>query len=235
MANYELVTLEARTVTGIGTRTANDAPDMGEKIGGVWRDYFRPGGACEQLGQTHDAPCYGLYYQYTADGGSYNMLAAAELHGAPVPEGFESVTIPAGRYAKFSFRGDVREDTGKFWEAVWQTPLPRAMAVDFEEYPPCADMTDAPINIYIGLADICQSCGMPMTQPEQYGTAADGAPCTDYCVYCYEKGAFKADCTMEQMIDFCLDIGAGEGLYEDREKARSQMLEYYPTLARWRK
>lgn len=68
MANYEIVTLEERTVTGIGTRTSNDVPDMAAKIGGVWRDYFMPGGAHERMGQTHDAPCYGLYYHYTADG-----------------------------------------------------------------------------------------------------------------------------------------------------------------------
>lgn len=231
---YEVVTLDARRVAGIGTITANNAPDMPEKIGGVWRDFYAAGGAHAQLGSRFDVPCYGLYYDYSGDGMRYQMLAAAPTDGA-IPAGMTAVVIPAGQYAKFTFRGDVREDTGKFWGLVWQTQLPRAMAVDFEEYSPCADMSDAEINIYIGLADICQSCGMPMRQPADYGTEADGSPSKVYCNYCYQKGAFTADCTMEQMIDYCLNMAEGTSMYDDREKARQQMMGYFQTLARWRK
>lgn len=31
---------------------------------------------------------------------------------------------------------------------------------------------------------ICQSCGMPLTSPEQFGKNADGTANGDYCVYC---------------------------------------------------
>ena len=49
----------------------------------------------------------------------------------------------------------------------------------------------------------CQSCGMPLTKTEDFGTEKDGKLSEDYCVYCYKDGAFTADCTMEEMIDFC--------------------------------
>ncbi|WP_462384688.1 zinc ribbon domain-containing protein [Intestinibacillus massiliensis] len=232
--NYEVVTLDERTVVGIGTRTGNDAPDMMQKIGKVWQD-FMGGGAVERIpGRTGDR-CYGLYYNYTWDDNSYDMLAAWGADGdAPLPEGFQRVTIPGGQYAKFSFRGDVTQDTGRFWGEVWQIELPRAYRIDFEEYI-CedGDEANAQINIYIGLADICQSCGMPMTKPEEYGTEADGSRSAEYCVYCMEKGAFTADCTMEQMIETCLDVAPK--IYTDREKSREMMLSYFPTLKRWRK
>ena len=34
---------------------------------------------------------------------------------------------------------------------------------------------------------ICQSCGMPMQSPEQYGRHADGSTNTEYCIYCCPK------------------------------------------------
>ena len=51
----------------------------------------------------------------------------------------------------------------------------------------------------------CQSCGMPMGQTdERYGTEADGTKSKDYCSYCYTNGAFPAECTMQEMIDLCV-------------------------------
>ena len=35
----------------------------------------------------------------------------------------------------------------------------------------------------------CQSCGMPVTE-ELLGTEANGEKNSDYCTYCYQKGAF---------------------------------------------
>lgn len=52
----------------------------------------------------------------------------------------------------------------------------------------------------------CQSCGMPLTDESLLGTEKDGAKAHDYCIYCYKDGAFTSDCTMEQMIDFCVPV-----------------------------
>ena len=81
----------------------------------------------------------------------------------------------------------------------------------------------------------CQSCGMPMgATDEMYGTNADGSKNGDYCKYCFENGKFTQDCTMEEMIEFCVphmasaDSGMSEG------DARKMMLEFFPALLRWR-
>jgi hypothetical protein len=79
----------------------------------------------------------------------------------------------------------------------------------------------------------CQSCGMPLCNESDFGKEVDGSLNLDYCHYCYEKGKFTADCTMEEMIDFCLDIAKDTGMYDDRAEARAQMLSWFPTLKRW--
>lgn len=80
----------------------------------------------------------------------------------------------------------------------------------------------------------CQSCGMPLTDPAVLGTEAGGAPSEHYCKYCYENGAFTADMTMEEMIDFCAPMMSqgNSGLTEDQ--ARDQMRKFFPMLLRWK-
>lgn len=78
----------------------------------------------------------------------------------------------------------------------------------------------------------CQSCAMPMDKTsELYGTEADGSKTEEYCIYCYKNGKFTADCTMEEMIAFCIphmpDMAPDE--------ARKMMEECFPQLNRWKK
>ncbi len=79
----------------------------------------------------------------------------------------------------------------------------------------------------------CQSCAMPMETEDLYGTNADGSKNSDYCKYCYDKGAFTAHCTMEEMIDFCVPVMVEHGQKE--EEARKMMEECLPQLKRWKK
>ena len=81
----------------------------------------------------------------------------------------------------------------------------------------------------------CQSCGMPMLPGIAYGTEADGSLSGDYCSYCYGSGAFLGEMSMEEMIDFCLNTDAVKKLYASREEGRRKMLEYFPTLKRWKR
>ena len=80
----------------------------------------------------------------------------------------------------------------------------------------------------------CQSCGMPMgATDEMYGTNANGGKNGDYCKYCFENGAFVQDCTMGEMIEFCVPhmASANSGMSED--EARKMMRKFFPTLKRW--
>ena len=80
----------------------------------------------------------------------------------------------------------------------------------------------------------CQSCAMPVNE-EVFGTNADGSKNEDYCSYCYAYGKFTADCSMEEMIDFCVGPMVEHNPDMTAEKAKAQMLEFFPTLKRWQK
>jgi len=79
----------------------------------------------------------------------------------------------------------------------------------------------------------CQSCGMPMENPELYGTNADGSKNDEYCIYCFKDGQFGSpNETMEEMIVSCIPFMVEEG-YKEAD-ARKMMEELLPTLNRWK-
>lgn len=85
----------------------------------------------------------------------------------------------------------------------------------------------------------CQSCSMPMQSAEQFGTNQDGSASQDYCYYCYKEGVFVQDCTMEGMIEHCVQFldefnGACDTQYT-KEEAIAEMKKHFPTLKRWKK
>nr|WP_300128091.1 zinc ribbon domain-containing protein [uncultured Butyricicoccus sp.] len=220
---YEVVTLPERNITGLSVRTSNDAPDCEQKIGALWQMFH------QHVQQAGDK-CYGVYTDYKWDTPSY--LAFVGHEGATGGADVTTVTIPAGNYAKFTYFGAVGK-IGEVWQEIWHMNLPRAYTADFEEYVQVDEQTQCgQVNVYVALADICQSCGMPMTKPVDYGTEADGSPSKEYCCYCRKNGAFVQDCTMEQMIEGCLRYAPEQ--YGDAETARAQMKAYFPTLKRWK-
>ena len=81
----------------------------------------------------------------------------------------------------------------------------------------------------------CQSCGMPLTAPEQFGKNADGTTNGDYCVYCCPNGEANMTGTLDEMIDFCAPLEVKLGLFPDEKAARDTLSRYLPTLKRWRK
>lgn len=81
----------------------------------------------------------------------------------------------------------------------------------------------------------CQSCGMPMgATDEMYGTEADGSKSNDYCKYCYENGGFTAECSMDEMIEFCVPHMTNGNSGMGEVDVRRMMKDSFPLLKRWR-
>lgn len=80
---------------------------------------------------------------------------------------------------------------------------------------------------------VCQSCGMPLGQPEDFGTDVAGHRVEDYCHFCFTHGAFiEPGMSMQAMIDKCVDVLAKRGM--PQAQARTLMTEVVPKLKRWR-
>ena len=80
---------------------------------------------------------------------------------------------------------------------------------------------------------ICQSCAMPLTLDDMFGTNADGSVNKDYCKWCYDKGEFLDKCTMEEYIEKCAQFGAQAGM--TNEQMKEYCAKVFPTLKRWKK
>ena len=80
---------------------------------------------------------------------------------------------------------------------------------------------------------ICQSCAMPLTTPETFGTNADGSKNEEYCTYCMQDGVFLDDCSMEKQIEDCIPHVSNNNPYPSAEAARAAMQEIFPKLKRW--
>ena len=80
---------------------------------------------------------------------------------------------------------------------------------------------------------MCQSCGMPFANPDDYGTESDGTKSMIYCQYCYQNGQFtNSDITIEEMaiqgaaiISKMFEIPA--------QKAEAFALQQLRPLKRW--
>lgn len=84
----------------------------------------------------------------------------------------------------------------------------------------------------------CQSCAMPLTNPEDYGKNTDGTPSADYCCHCYPAGAFNnPNETLEEMINSCAPFMADDPdcpFYNDLAGAKNYLGETLPNFKRWK-
>lgn len=80
---------------------------------------------------------------------------------------------------------------------------------------------------------ICQSCGMPMAEADDFGNNADGSQIREYCHHCWREGKFAAEMDLPEFIDAQVKI-AVESLGMDEEEARAVAETTLPELKRWR-
>ena len=78
----------------------------------------------------------------------------------------------------------------------------------------------------------CQSCSMPMSKPEDFGTYTDGSPNDEFCRYCFDNGKFtEPSITLDAMIEKCVGIMKQMGVPEIQIE---QTKAFIPMLKRWK-
>ena len=79
---------------------------------------------------------------------------------------------------------------------------------------------------------ICQSCAMPLTSDDMFGTNADGSINEDYCKWCYTDGEFTYK-DKASLIDFL--IGHMPNPDQQPENVRRvQYDQYLSLLKHWK-
>lgn len=78
----------------------------------------------------------------------------------------------------------------------------------------------------------CESCGMYLSNPEEFGTDSAGHKTDHYCKWCYDQGRYTYETTMEAMIEDCAPrLAENTGMTLD--EAVSLMGAVLPQLERW--
>ncbi|MGZ4903917.1 MAG: zinc ribbon domain-containing protein [Halobacteriota archaeon] len=81
---------------------------------------------------------------------------------------------------------------------------------------------------------ICQSCGMPLRNNEDFGTTTDGSKSEEYCYHCFTNGTFLDEgITLQEKIEKNVKFGIEMGMSEDM--ARRICEDILPTLKRWQR
>lgn len=148
---YEIVELKEKIVAGLSDVTSNDSPDMSSKIASLWQNLYS---APEKIKNRSNSNAIGLYCDYGKPSEKdYTVLAGFEVEkvDSENEKEFAVKKIPAGRYAKFSLRGDVVKAVAEAWGEIWNTPLERTFTGDFEEYMDDCDGKERTINIYLAI------------------------------------------------------------------------------------
>ena len=118
------------------------------------------------------------------------------------------------------------------WETGETTPNVDTLKLMSEQF-------GVSINELLGHAEQleCQSCGMTLRGFEDFGTEADEGISTEYCVYCYQDGAFSSERSIDEMVESNLkhlaEYNEETGMNFSEEDARTVLKAHLATLKRW--
>lgn len=132
-------------VAGLAAWTSNavEVQPTAAKIPGLWGRFTSEAwfDRLERVGAV--GPPVAVYTDYKTDvSGDYRILVGREVPGeAGALPGLQSISIPAGRYLVFRFKGTVPHVVIEGWHQVWTffeqaRPLQRAYTADLEMYHP---------------------------------------------------------------------------------------------------
>ena len=83
---------------------------------------------------------------------------------------------------------------------------------------------------------ICQSCGMNINDDSYKGTNRDGSLSVEFYSFCFAKGEFINDVTLDEMVDIGLNYSLeykNAQTHAEKDLIRQQAKEYLSALKRW--
>jgi predicted transcriptional regulator YdeE len=151
-------------LVGITTRTNNtqifEKDTENNKIVATIEKYFHNGLAEKIKARQNPGTTFCVYTDYESDAsGDYTYFIGEEVNDFEnIPQGFETLTIPAQNYTKFTNQsGPMPAVCIDMWQNIWKMNVSelggqRAYIADFEVYDErSSDPSNAILDIYIGI------------------------------------------------------------------------------------
>lgn len=143
---FETVTLDTFYLVGIAVRTTNENGQSQKDIGQLWQRFYRYNILAQIPDKVSDA-VYCVYTDYERDAnGAYTTLLGCNVSTLQtIPEGFTGMTIPKASYRVYTSIGKLPDCVLQTWMHIWQTPINRAFAADFDVYDTASQDPDAAV------------------------------------------------------------------------------------------
>lgn len=143
---FELITIETKELVGVTSITDLETPDMG-----LWGNFYK--GFYNNVQNKRNEKVYEVYSGFGLESSIGRVTIGCELcKQEELPLHAITKVIPAGKYAKFTIKGNVYEVVPQFWKQLQQTELSieRSYICDFEEYP-TSETEDVTLFIYLSV------------------------------------------------------------------------------------
>lgn len=137
--SYTEVTIESKTVEGIGAVTSNAE----NQFGSFWERFFKE--EVSSIENRVNDKSIGFYGEYESDyKGKFLFLACCEVTKESENKNHITKKIESGKYAKFTISG--MNELYPLWQYIWNSELNRKYKTDFEEY-----SSNGEISVYVGI------------------------------------------------------------------------------------
>lgn len=151
-----------KKIVGIKVRTNNqlEVNSLEGQIFPLVKQYFHQNVAASILNRTHPETTFCVYIDYESDHkGDYTYFIGEEVDSfKDVPDGLETLIIPAQTYTKFTNGpGSMPDVVRKPWQQIWQMTTEelggtRSYIADFEVYDERSrDHQNIVLDIYLGI------------------------------------------------------------------------------------
>ena len=134
-------------------KTTNTGGQAAIDCGNTWQAFTEGSYATRIPGRIGDE-IFAVYHDYESDHlHPYAYFIGCKVaEGTEVPEGFDSLLVPAATYTHISAKGKMPECIGNAWKEIWNTDLPRAYQADFEVYGArSVDWNNAEVEIFLSI------------------------------------------------------------------------------------
>ena len=130
-----------KLIVGLSVRTqmATASEDIGSIVARFHVEKW-----VEKISNLKDPTVFGCYSEYESDHmGPYTYTIGCEVTSVDsIPEGASLIEIPEGEFIEVGSYGPMPEALISKWIEIWNTDLPRAFEIDYENYGDANDSSE---------------------------------------------------------------------------------------------
>jgi predicted transcriptional regulator YdeE len=153
LRTLDVMEIKEFKLAGLKTKTTNENGQSSIDCGKLWQKFSEEKYA-DKIPDKLGNDIFAVYYNYEGDHTkpfSYFIGCQVKSTGN-VPEEFDSLIIPDGRYQVLTAKGKIPDCIVNTWNNIWESGIDRAFKFDFEVYSEKSrDWNNAEVEIMVSV------------------------------------------------------------------------------------